>query len=84
MTNHYPKAINWLVKIGIKLFFPSPKKASLSIIYGAFNKTNRFEWIGPKIFRVWGFPKKSKLTTCSVDEYQKICEITKILMSHIN
>ena len=25
MTNHYPKAINWLVKIGIKLLFPSLK-----------------------------------------------------------
>lgn len=84
MTNHYPKAINWLVKIGIKLFFPNPKKASLSIIYGAFNKTDHFEWIGPKILNVWGFPKKSKIESCSMDEYKKICEITKILISNIN
>ena len=32
MTNHYPKAINWLVKIGIKLFFPRPHKAVRSIV----------------------------------------------------
>ena len=61
MTNHYPKAINWLVKIGIKLLFPTPKKASLSFIKGIFESTELLEWIGPAIFNVWGYPKKAKI-----------------------
>lgn len=72
MTNHYPKYINWLVKIGIKLFFPNPKKAVLSVLYGLSNKTDYHEWIGPSIFNVWGFPKKSKLKTCSAEESKKM------------
>ena len=77
MTNHYPKAINWLVKIGIKIFFPHPKKASLSIIYGANNKTNYHEWIGPRTFNIWGYPKIQKLSTCNKDESNQIFEIAE-------
>ena len=39
MTNHYPKAINWLVKIGIKCLFPNIQKASLSLIKGIFENS---------------------------------------------
>ena len=84
MTNHYPKAINWLVKIGVKLFFPNPKKASLSILYGVNHETRLFEWIGPRIFNVWGFPKKSTLKTCLPKEYAKICEITKNITAKLD
>ena len=61
MTNHYPKAINWLVKIGIKILFPTPNKASLSLIKSIFESTEMLEWIGPAIFNVWGYPKQRKL-----------------------
>lgn len=61
MTNHYPKAINWLVKLGIKLVFPSPEKACLSVLSGVFDETNFDEWIGPAKFNIWGYPKKQKL-----------------------
>ena len=84
MTNHYPKAINWLVKIGIKLFFPSPKKAALSIINGATKQTNYHEWIGPKIFNVWGFPKRSKLKTCSAEESKKIYELSENIFAKLS
>ena len=84
MTNHYPKAINWLVKIGIKLFFPNPKKAVLSVLYGVTHETKNNEWIGPSIYNVWGFPKKSPLKTCSPEEYAKINKITQNIMSKIN
>lgn len=76
MTNHYPKMVNWLVKLGIKLFFPSPQKASLSIISGVFDETKN-EWIGPRIFDIWGYPKKKKLDTCSEQEKDKIFEIAE-------
>ena len=65
MTSHYPKGINWLVKIMIKMIFPTPKKSALSVLYGINHKTNYCEWIGPSMFNVWGFPKLKKLKTCS-------------------
>ena len=72
MTGHYPKAINWLVKIGIKLFFPSPRKAVRSIIRAVDDKCGYMEWIGPSILGVWGKPKKSALKTCSKEESEAI------------
>ena len=77
MTNHYPKAINWLVKIGIKLVFPTPKNATRSIIYGTNRATGYHEWIGPSVFNVWGRPKLSKLKTCSETESKQIFELAE-------
>ena len=83
MTNHYPKAINWLVKIGIKLFFPTPQKATRSIILGTATKTPYHHWIGPKIFNVWGNPKLSKLSTCDIGESKQIFTIAEELNSKL-
>ncbi len=83
MTNHYPKAINWLVKIGIKLVFPSPKKATRCILYGTSHNTGYHEWIGPSIFKVWGRPKLSKLTTCSTDESGEVFQIAEDMFANI-
>ena len=84
MTNHYPKAINWLVKIGIKLFFPSPSSAVRNILLGTSHKTNYHEWIGPSVFNVWGNPKISKLKTCSKEESEKIFQIAEQIYNKIN
>lgn len=75
MTNHYPKFINWLVKIGIKLIFPSPQKAVLNLLLGIFEPCGYMEWVGPKCFNIWGKPKKQKLKTVSVEESNKIYNI---------
>lgn len=83
MTNHYPKAINWLVKIGIKLLFPSPKQAVLSVMYGLNHDTTINTWIGPSICNVWGKPQLSNLDTCDDLEYKQICQITHELYSKI-
>ncbi len=72
MTNHYPVVINWLVKLGIKLFFPSTQKACLSVIAGIFDRTSYNEWIGPKRHNIWGYPKKKKINTFSKDEASRI------------
>ena len=77
MTNHYPKAINWLVKIAIKLLFPNPKIASLNIIKALNENTSKNEWIGPKVFNIWGNPKKKILKTCSPEESDKIFQIAE-------
>lgn len=84
MTNHYPKAINWFVKIGIKLVFPSPQKASLSVIKALFSRTKKNEWVGPSIFNIWGYPKKSFLKTCTQEEALKIFEISEKLYKKID
>ena len=60
MTNHYPKAINWLVKIGLKIVCPPPSKAGLSVIYATTNKTKTGVWIGPRVFNIWGKPKEKR------------------------
>ena len=83
MTNHYPKAINWLVKLGIKLIFPRPKKAILSVLYGTNHNTGYHEWIGPKVLNVWGFPKISKLKTCTKEECEKIYSIAEELYKKV-
>lgn len=61
MTNHYPKAINGLVKIGVKLLFPPPAQAVQSLLAGIYTDCSYFEWIGPRIFDVWGSPRRDKL-----------------------
>ena len=85
MTNHYPKIINWLVKLGIKLLFPNPEKACLSIISGVFDDTQESEWIGPKRHDIWGYPKKKKLKSYSKKEAAQIFfEAEKIYTSLTN
>ena len=84
MTNHYPKAINWLVKVGIKLLFPSPDRATLSVVYGTSKPVGYYEWIGPKILNVWGTPVISKLNTASTEESRKIYDIAEEIYKKIN
>lgn len=77
MTNHYPKAINWFVKLFIGLFCPSKEKASMALIKGIFDSTEYYEWIGPKFLNIWGKPQKSKLKTCSINESNRIIQIAE-------
>jgi hypothetical protein len=76
ITAHYPKLIFALIKHPMKIIFMSPKKAALSILCGVFNNTKCDEWIGPRIFDVWGLPKKKKLHTVKECEIQHIKEKT--------
>lgn len=71
MTNHYHWSINWLTKLGIKLFFPNPEKACLCVPYSLFNSTNEGEWIGPKKHNIWGYPKVQKLPNYPQKEAEK-------------
>ena len=82
MTNHYPKFINWLVKIGIKILFPSPKNACRSIVQGAWDSCDSFEWVGPHVFNVWGKPKKKKIKRCE-EEANKVFEIANSIMKKL-
>ncbi len=84
ITNHYPKAINWLVKIGIKLVFPSPANASRSALLATSKKVDYMHWLGPPIFNVWGRPKMLKLKTSTPDEIGKIYQIAEDIYEKMN
>lgn len=77
MTSHYPKSINWLVKFAVGLLFPSPKTATANILLGLSTTTRYHEWVGPRLFDIWGSPKLKKLKTCTPAESQKIFEIAE-------
>lgn len=71
ITAHYPKLIFAVIKHPMKVVFMSVKKATLSILSGAFWSASGDEWIGPRLFNVWGLPKCKKLKF-SDDEIQRI------------
>lgn len=83
MTNHYPKAINWLVKIIIGTIFPKPKTASLNFIKGVFENTCYHEWIGPSFLQIYGKPTKIKLKTCTNEESEMIFKTAESIYQSI-
>lgn len=74
ITAHYPKLIFAVIKHPMKMIFMKPKKASLCIVKGIFDSCGYGEWIGPRIFDVWGKPRKAKLKTFSEDEASEVLE----------
>ncbi len=77
ITAHYPKLIFAVIKHPMKLIFMKPKKAALCILEGFFTFTPYNTWIGPKIFNIWGKPKKQKLKTCKESEIKQISDIAE-------
>lgn len=69
ITAHYPPLIFAVIKHPMKVIFMPARKACLSVIKGVFDTCEKYEWIGPRIFDVWGLPKKTKLKTISEDEF---------------
>lgn len=83
ITAHYPKLIFAIIKHPMKVIFMKPKKAALSILKGVFENTDYHEWIGPRFFDIWGYPRKSKLKTCSGVESQRIFESAENLYDKV-
>ncbi len=77
ITNHYPPIIFALIKHPMKIIFPHPRVACLSILAGLFTDCSSGEWIGPTLFDVWGRPRKRPLRTASSEEAQKIASIAE-------
>ena len=75
ITTHYPKPIYAIIKYPMKVIFMKPKKAALSLLRGVFEDTAYCEWIGPRFFDVWGYPRKRLLTSCDANERQSIARI---------
>lgn len=74
ITAHYPKLIFTVIKHPMKVIFMKPKKAALSVIRAVFEDCGYYEWIGPRLFDVWGYPRLHTLNTCSPDESLRIFE----------
>lgn len=72
ITAHYPKFIFAIIKNPMKIIFMKPKKACLSILRAVFEPCQANEWIGPRLFNVWGMPKKKRLRTASPEEIEFI------------
>ncbi len=77
ITAHYPKLIFAIIKHPMKIIFMKPRKACLSILKGVFDHTGYHEWIGPRVFDVWGMPKKKRLKTCGIEESRQIGSIAE-------
>ncbi len=61
ITNHYHRLINWFITLGIKILFPSAKKASKVLIGKLDDELHYLEWVCPKVFNLWGGPKIRKI-----------------------
>ncbi len=83
ITNHYPKLIFAIIKHPMKIIFNKPKTASLNIIKGIFDYTNTNEWIGPRLFNIWGSPNKKKLNTCTDEEITTISNTAEAIYHKI-
>ena len=83
ITAHYPKVIFALIKHPMKLIFMKPRRACLSVLRGVFEPCGYCEWIGPRIFDVWGLPKKKKLATATPNERAFIGECAERIYSEM-
>ena len=77
ITSHFPKIIFALIKNPMKIIFMSPNKASLCVLKGVFEPCSENEWIGPRLFDIWGKPKKKKLRALSSKEQEVIYTASK-------
>ncbi len=73
ITAHYPKLIYAIIKYPMRMIFMRPRKACLPILCGLFAPCAENEWIGPRIFDIWGLPHRSTLSSCDADEIAIIC-----------
>ena len=83
ITAHYPKIIFMIIKNPMKIIFMKPKKAALSILKGVFQNTEYFNWIGPKFLNIWGYPEKSRLTTCNKNESKLIAQKSEEIYNNL-
>lgn len=84
-TSHFPKVLYFFIKPLMRVFFMGPEKAATSILSGLFEDTDKYSWLGPRIFDIWGGPRLRKLKTADPAEIAKIAakteEIYKIVQN---
>lgn len=83
ITSHYSKWLFFIIKYPMKIIFSKPKKAALSIIKGVFDNCEYNEWIGPKYFNIWGYPKLKEVSDIQDREYKEIFNISELIYNRI-
>ena len=83
ITAHYPKLIYAIIKYPMRVIFMRPRRACLSILCGMLEGCKSGEWIGPRVFDVWGLPSKKRLSTCSPEEAAEITARAERVYSEI-
>ncbi len=83
ITAHYPKLIFTIIKYPMKIIFPRPKSAAKCITAGLIANTPKGQWIGPKLFNIWGAPKINMLKTCGETEIQFISKTADEIYNRI-
>ena len=83
ITAHYPKLIFALIKYPMKCIFMKPRKASLSVLRGVFEKTESGTWIGPAWFDIWGKPKKKTLRSADEKERKRIAAAADMIYYNV-
>ncbi len=84
ITAHYPKFIFLIIKNPMKVIFMSTKKAALSVLDGLFDNTVTGEWIGPKLFNIWGLPRKKALKTFTYCELMRANDLTEEIFNNFS
>ncbi len=72
ITAHYPKLVFAIIKHPMKVIFMKPRKAALCVLDGLFTEHQKSAWIGPRLFGIWGAPKRQRLHTCPAEEREQI------------
>lgn len=83
ITAHYPKLIFALIQYPMKVIFMSPRKASLSILHGCVVPCRYREWIGPRLFDIWGMPTTRILSSVSDEEGARIYREMEQVYQHV-
>ena len=77
ITAHYPPWLFTIIKQPMKVIFMKPEKAALCVVKGIFEQSGYCEWLGPRIFDIWGLPHKSKVRGCKENERKRIFETSE-------
>ena len=84
ITAHYPKLIFAIIKHPMKIIFMKPKKAAKCIIEGVFDHTEHGTLIGPRIFNIWGKPKKMRFKAAFTEDSKKAVNIADKIIDKLN
>ncbi len=84
ITAHYPPWLFAIIKHPMRLIFSPVRTAALSILRGVFEGCGYHEWIGPRVFDVWGLPKKRRLHTIGAAESAAIAAHAEQMWQELN
>ncbi|MBE6591517.1 MAG: SDR family NAD(P)-dependent oxidoreductase [Ruminococcaceae bacterium] len=77
ITSNYPAFLRALIKYPMKLLFQSPKRASLSVIAALAGRCDRYSWIGPSVFGIWGRPRLQKMKKPTQEQIDAVCDLAE-------